>query len=866
MATSKALHLVEVIFASRGDKETAAKIRNLAKELEIYQKKEQKAFKQSAKGKKEAQKQTQAATDATKKGVQAQNDFVRAAKRALIVAPTWMLIRGAMQLVLSSIKDIIKVYKELDEGMRRVMAVATFTGETQAKVYADLELAARNYFATSAAGMKDITEAMYQLGTAGLDTEQIMVGFEHVMNLAIATFGDVKPAGRLMAGIFNVFGEELKEVGDTAEQMQYVSDLLTTAWKNNQIELSELNTSLGHLASAGKISGLGLEELAASAAVMSDALLRGGKGGRLLAASFVKIADNRKKLQDIGVYFDPSKPLDFYDVMNQLHTIFVENGRDLEFLDKLVDIFGRRGVKAVGSHLELWEKFNEEISRTRENIDGNAKAMKESAEETVSAIFARAWHNIITSRDIAPGKSAFKEVLKDIFQFEEAEKSVNKIKIITEALNKYGKELKLTEVQVKSLSEELGVLGAPNLAKKLREVFGVSTLSAMLASTNELKAGADAYDVLIKKIEELKIAEEELIKTKQERKAGKISLEPEEDRETRAIKEGLKYRLLGAKSTSKTAIIIEKITDLLRDGNKLAAKQGKELLTVGDILNLNKDKIKTITADYKELLKLGVQAIVSGEKDRLSISKLLIQDQLNQLKTQGATLEQQVRARQLFEKNIIDQNDIVSKTERELELRRAINATKETDLRLSSQTLKLADIAAEHGVDVARELGELFQERIKFAQFEQTASEEAQRLLAEIFPQIQKTQKALQFFREEGEFAGGRGREIPISEEGLRSTESLNLMNAKLERQITLRHQALAKQLELVKLQQENNKNLIDQTAKLEKAINDISLEKEPVKVEIKFKDTEFFQALGKEIDKDGSSVANSVDTRIEKK
>ena len=112
-----------------------------------------------------------------------QNDFTLAMRRALIVAPIWMAARSAMMAVLSAIKDIIKVYNELDEGMRKVMAVATFTGETQTRIYAELAQKAKDYFATSALGMKDITEAMYQLGTAGLSTEQIMGGFEHVLNL-----------------------------------------------------------------------------------------------------------------------------------------------------------------------------------------------------------------------------------------------------------------------------------------------------------------------------------------------------------------------------------------------------------------------------------------------------------------------------------------------------------------------------------------------------------------------------------------------------------------------------------------------------------------------------------------------------------
>ena len=320
-------HFIETIFTEQGFDKSVRKLNKYNKTISETQTKTVRQGRESIQVTRRLGKENELLGSTLQRTSGHQNDFTNAMRRALIVAPVWMAIRSVMMGTLGAIKDIIKAYRELDQGMRKVMAVATFTGDTQKRVYAELETEARRYFATSSAGMKDITNAMYQLGTAGLSTEQIMEGFEHVMNLSIGTFGDVTSAGRLMAGIFNVFGDELKEVGDTAEQMRYVSDLLTTAWKNNQIELSELNTAMGYLATSGKVVGLGLQELVATASVMSDALLRGGKGGRLLARGFVQLAKEGKKLENLGVYFDPTKPLDFHDVMSQLHTIYQKQGK-----------------------------------------------------------------------------------------------------------------------------------------------------------------------------------------------------------------------------------------------------------------------------------------------------------------------------------------------------------------------------------------------------------------------------------------------------------------------------------------------------------------------------------------------------------
>lgn len=865
--TENTQHLIQTIFTEFGYDKTVRKINKYGQTLSATQTKSIKDGNKLITVTQKLGKGNKYLGTTLQETTTRQNDFTRAMRRALIVAPVWLAIRSAMVAVLGAMKDIVKVYGELDKGMRKVLAVATFTSDTQKQIYADLESAARRYFSTSSTGMKNITEAMYQLGTAGLSTEQILQGFEHVLNLAIGTFGDVTTAGRLMAGIFNVFGDELARVGDTGEQMQYVSDLLTTAWKNNQIELSELNTALGYLASSGKIAGLGLEELVATASVMSDALLRGGKGGRLLARGFIQLAKESKKLEDLGVYFDPTKPLDFYNVMNQLHTIFLENGRNLDFLNDLIGIFGVRGIRAVGGVLEQWEKFNKEVKRSPEEIAKAAEQQKKSAEETVSDILQRAWHNIITTPDIPGGASLFKETLKNIFDFDAAEDNVKRVKIINKALSKYGKSLNLTKAQVKSLAQELELMASPNLAAKLRRTFGISYLSQILASSSEIEAGANAFETITKRVEELEAAEKNLQAQKGKTFGDDSQRKQLVDYEVEKLKESLGYRILEAQKLSQTQIVLAKIDDLLNRANKSAKAQGKELLTIGDVLTLNKQKIQSTTAYYEDLLKLGVEATLNAEQDRLSIQQSLIDYQVDQLKAQGATVEQQIRAKILFEDSLGKARSIVEATQNELDLRRAINDQKEIDLNLSSRSVKLAEIAQERGIEVAKELGDLLQGRIKFEEFEAKAMDDSWDALVKNFPEIVRQQRAMQLLiKGIDPFTGQTVRgatEIPIDEEYLRNPDKQNtLIVDNLKLQMAIHERELQKQTETFDKQVEIKDELLRQTEILKQLFDKNS----SPEVNIYFKDKPVSKDdFVVDIKTDGSPISEAIDERIEK-
>jgi len=391
----------------------------------------------------------------SQKGVIANN--LALAARAIAVIPVWMALRAAYSGVIKAIGGIITAHRELDEGMTKVMAVAGATADTQVKIYADLENAARQYFSNTSRSMKEVTEGMYQLGTAGRSAEEMMVGFQHVMNLAIGTFGSVKDAGKTLSGVLNVFEGQLKKLGSSTLQMEYVADLLADAWKNNQVELTEMTTAMSYLGSIGGALNIDLKELVATSSVMSDAMLRGGKGGRLISRALVEISKSSGKLRDLGVLFDPNAPLEYYDVMRQIHDLYEQQGGSMSFLTDLIEVFGTRGGRAVLNLMQQWEKFNKELGRTPDQIKGTAAELKELAESSTWQLITRAWRQMWVGPARGTGVSGFKNILMESLKPSvELRSNLEKLAVVIDVM---GDSLKFSREQAIDLYYTLKNLG-----------------------------------------------------------------------------------------------------------------------------------------------------------------------------------------------------------------------------------------------------------------------------------------------------------------------------------------------------------------------------------------------------------------------
>lgn len=400
-------------------------------------------------------------------------DVMKLALRALIVAPVWQIIRSGMQSVEQAVDSVIKRYEDLDAGMTKVMAVTERGINNQKLLYNELEGSVRSYYTTSIASMKDITDAMYELGSAGRSSSEMMAGFSHIMSLSLASYTDITTIAKTVSSTLNIFGEDFKNIGNIEKQTAYITDMLTDTWKKHQIEVSEVSQAMSYLGPVAAASGAKFEELLAAVGSMADVGLRGAKGGRLLASAIGEISEKAGKLNEMGLNINPYGTLKFMEVMKELHELYLKQGKALENNKLFIEIFGKEGSRAILDILVNWESFRKDVDRTKDSVAGVTDELKKLRESTWKNLGEKAWRQMtggsidIASENAGSLKSAIADAL---YERDKATTKVQQASILTNMASSGSlQKSQLSETEARQIYRELGATGAPNAASAFKK-------------------------------------------------------------------------------------------------------------------------------------------------------------------------------------------------------------------------------------------------------------------------------------------------------------------------------------------------------------------------------------------------------------
>ena len=332
--------------------------------------------------------------------------------RAAAVIPTWILLRSTILALPRALSEATKEWLSFQTEMSRVTTVT----RGSAKAIDILENSIKNIAATSKTTFKDTASAVYALGSAGLNTAQQLGGLEHVMNVAIGTGGNVEQTAKLMSGAFNVFGRKLKDATTDAQRFKKIADTIAYTYSTQQIELAELATAMGYVASVGSLVEIQFEELVATIGVLNTGMLKGSKSGTSLVNAFIQLANKSERLSEIGIHIDTSQPLKFLDVMDKLYLKFGATQLSLSGLQKIMSVFGIRGGRAVGLLLTNFKFFKDSIKKTGAEAEDFAEIMKTMAEDNIPAVaqkiknsFGGIWQDVLNQWE-----PAFMQFLKKI--------------------------------------------------------------------------------------------------------------------------------------------------------------------------------------------------------------------------------------------------------------------------------------------------------------------------------------------------------------------------------------------------------------------------------------------------------------------
>lgn len=234
------------------------------------------------------------------------SDFTRAMRRALIVAPIWMAIRNAMQLVIGTLSAGAKAWIDFDRMVQKSTQVIHGQAGTIAEAVGRLKDEVQRLSLETGQSLDSLTGAFYRFGTVGNKFEASLDGMRTASRLAILMFGDTEQIARTLAQAYRLLGDTVNSAIPPHERMNVIGAQIYKLWKTNAFEIGELAAAFEKFLPTANVMNINLEDSIALLASLQTAGLRGSRAGRLLRTSINKLVESAGDLaSELGVSVNP---------------------------------------------------------------------------------------------------------------------------------------------------------------------------------------------------------------------------------------------------------------------------------------------------------------------------------------------------------------------------------------------------------------------------------------------------------------------------------------------------------------------------------------------------------------------------------
>lgn len=633
------------------------------------------------------------------------------AKRASLTIPLWFALRQGIGSVFRTIKEGLTAIVEFDRALQKARRNLQGSAEEIQENFGILRQEVTKLSLETGRSVEDITNAFQKFATVGFDFETSLAGANSATKLSILLFGEAQETATAFARSMRVLVDESKDARPASEQLAEVMALTSELWKTNAFELNELTASLEKFAPVAKTAGFSAEETVKVLSALSTAGLRGGRAGRLLRTSIVRLVTSTDKLaSSLGIKVNPEidRTFDvFLKTLDVLHKTRSETGKVAPEFEKVVkSIFGLRSSDAIKGLIALRKNLQEVLGVTG---------------------------------DVAQFNKEFEEVNKTIFQlvaqFRNFNKEIGKA-FVTGLIG--GEDFK------DSLQEILEI--QKKVLKNARLIAKAFRISAEFTFTGTSETAVKDFDNQMLRItDSAKEAFEEI------NERGQEFFE-------RLVK-GINGRL--------SRIELERL--IAEVDAKIKIDQGE--LEIND--TVLKSAQEQLVKHFEELDPVAVDIPVTlrgmeiTTEQQNKLIQALIKDQIQRLKLQGATESQLLKIEDRLRRQFDVNDDILDQKKRELEIERKISEEQRLRTQLSSESVKLFKIARQEGVGTARAIGEVLSGQKDFNIFLRQGGKDVE-IFKKEFAKIFEQQQALRFFR--GERVTGQpdlrgGARIPIREQ-----------------------------------------------------------------------------------------------------
>lgn len=208
--------------------------------------------------------------------------------------------------------------------------------------------------------------------------------------------------------------------------------------------------------------------------------------------------------------------------------------------------------------------------------------------------------------------------------------------------------------------------------------------------------------------------------------------------------------------------VIERGVERVKQEGALNSEALKYKEQLHEILGIKEEAMDVITRQGE------IERAINEENQ--AVNRILLNDSIERLKAEGASNAQILIATELKSKQLNLEENSITKLDRQLQIERAKSEEKRLQNKLSSDSMKLYDIAKSEGVDVAKRISDVLAGKLDFDSFVKRGGKSLE-IFKEQFGDVFKQQQAQQFFqgdRVSGESTSFRGgTRISIQEKAL---------------------------------------------------------------------------------------------------
>jgi TP901 family phage tail tape measure protein len=308
-------------------------------------------------------------------------NFQALAARALVVIPTWFVLRNALMAVGSIIPNTVARFRELDQAVAD-MATQTSGIKSMAEFANNAKTAIQDLAQQTGASVGEISTAYRMFSETGASVEISMAGMNTAIKGSIGTMTDSADLARTLIDLYRMFPDSIAYGSNAAEKMEYVMGILNKLFKENSGKLSEYMESIKNFSGVASGWGLSMKQMLALLTTLHNYAQRGGMSGTQLSRTFQEMTKNSKEMSRyLGKELRGADIDKFATFMAILKKLKDEQSKGINIDTNVMEMFGERSQKAVLALVTGYDTLQKNIAITADETFSLGDALKINEEQ-----------------------------------------------------------------------------------------------------------------------------------------------------------------------------------------------------------------------------------------------------------------------------------------------------------------------------------------------------------------------------------------------------------------------------------------------------------------------------------------------------